>query len=129
MQPLSYRDRTGREPDFRVRYRFLTEAEGGRKTLPFQHTRSDFLHAEDDPTGNGTWCIWPEFLSSGGSVLPELEPVPAEGVADMYVLNAELRSQHQRRIRVGTKGFFVEGTHRTATCEVVELLGLRDAGL
>jgi len=44
----------------------------------------------------------------------------------MYVLNAELRPEHKRRIRVGIKGFFVEGARRTASCEVVEVLGLRD---
>lgn len=127
MQPLSYRDRTGRQPDFRVRYRFLSQAEGGRATLPFQHIRSDFLYAEDDPVENGIWCIWPEFVSIDGTVLPEDQPVPAEGAADMYVLNDELRAEHSRRIRLGTKGFFVEGARRTATCEVVEVLGLRNA--
>jgi len=126
MKPLSYRDRTGGEPDFRVRYRFLSQTEGGRSSLPFQHIRSDFLYAEDDPSEDGIWCIWPEFISHDGSVLPEDERVPAEGVADMYVLNAELRPEHKRRIRVGIKGFFVEGARRTASCEVVEVLGLRD---
>jgi hypothetical protein len=126
MKPPSYRDRTGREPDFRVRYRFLSQTEGGRSSLPFQHIRSDFLYAEDDPSEDGIWCIWPEFVSQDGSVIPESERVPAEGTADMYVLNTELRSEHKRRIHVGTKGFFVEGARRTASCEVVEVLGLRD---
>lgn len=126
MQPLSYRERTGREPDFRVRYRFLSQGEGGRSSLPFQHIRSDFLYAEDDPSEDGIWCIWPEFLSIDGTVIPENQLVRAEGVADMYVLDVELRSEHKRRIHVGTKGFFVEGAKRTASCEVVEVLGLRD---
>lgn len=124
MQALSYRDRIGRAPDFRVRYCFLTHAEGGRSSLPFQHIRSDFLYAEDDPSEDGIWCIWPEFLSGDGTVLPEGQPVPAEGVADMFVLSAELRSEHQRRIHVGAKGYFVEGARRTASCEVIEVLGL-----
>ena len=126
MQPPSYRDRTGRKPDFRVQYRFLSQTEGGRASLPFQHIRSDFLYAEDDPTKGGIWCIWPEFISSDGGVLPEGQPVPAEGAADMYVLSAELRLEHKRRIHVGVKGFFVEGAKRTASCEVTEVLGLCD---
>ena len=129
MKPLSYRDRPGRKPDFRVKYRFLSQADGGRATLPFQHIRSDFLYAEDDPSEDGIWCIWPEFLCSDGTVLPERQPVPAEGAADMYVLNADLRPEHQRRIHVGVKGYFVEGAMRTASCEVIEVLALKDDAL
>ena len=44
----------------------------------------------------------------------------------MYVVSAELRLEHKRRIHVGVKGFFVEGARRTASCEVIEVLGLRD---
>jgi len=44
----------------------------------------------------------------------------------MFVLSAELRPEHKRRIHVGTKGFFVEGARRTATCVVIEVLGLCD---
>jgi len=44
-------------------------------SLPFQHIRSDFLYAEDDPAEDGTWCIWPEFISHDGSVFPEDERV------------------------------------------------------
>jgi hypothetical protein len=120
---ISYRDR--RTPDFRVRYRFLSEAEGGRKQLPFQHIRSDFLYGGDDPQKEGIWCIWPEFLAPDGTVLPEDgRSVPGEGLADMYILNTELRKEHAERIRVGTKGYFVEGPRKTAVCEVVAVEGL-----
>ena len=78
----SYRDTRGTEPDFRVSYGFLSEAEGGRRTLPFQHIRSDFLYEGDDPQADGIWCIWPEFVSANGAVLSENQPVPAEGLAD-----------------------------------------------
>jgi len=127
--PLSYSDRMGRRADFRVRYRFLSEEEGGRRSLPMQHIRSDFLYEGDDPQKDGIWCIWPEFLSAAGEVLPEHERVPPEGLADMYILNKELRSEHKGRIQVGTKGFFVEGARRTGTCVVVEVLNLRDAAV
>ena len=126
----SYRERRGTGPDFRVRYSFLSEAEGGRKELPFQHIRSDFLYEGDDPHKDGIWCIWPEFLSTSGEALPEdNRRVPAEGLADMYVLNADLRDEHVKRIRVGTQGYLVEGPKKTAVCEVVAVLGLCDAEL
>lgn len=37
-----YSETRGFKPDFRVKYRFLTEKEGGRKTIPYQAYRSDF---------------------------------------------------------------------------------------
>lgn len=121
----SYRDQRGTGPDFRVRYRFLTEAEGGRRELPFQHIRSDFLYEGDDPQADGIWCIWPEFLSTSGVALPEDDQrVPAEGLADMYILSSDLRADHARRIRIGTRGYFVEGPKKTAACEVVAVLEL-----
>jgi hypothetical protein len=124
----SYRDRRKSGPDFRVRYQFLSEAEGGRKELPLQHIRSDFLYAGDDPQKDGIWCIWPEFLSTDGVALAEDDRrVPKEGLADMYILNNDLRAEHALRIRVGTRGYFVEGAKKTATCEVVAILGLSDA--
>lgn len=129
MTPLSCRDRTGKTPDFRVRYRFLSQAEGGRSSLPFQHIRTDLLYTDDDPSKDGIWCIWPEFLSCDGTVFPEGKPVPAEGTADMYVLSAELRPALKRRIHVGAKVFFVEGGMPTAICEVVEIMGLHDDAL
>lgn len=123
----SYRDVRKTWPDFRVRYQFFSEAEDGRKELPFQHIRSDFLYAGDDPLKDGIWCIWPEFLSADGAVLPEDDQrVSREGLADMYILNSELRAEHARRIRVGTKGYFVEGSKKTAACEVISALGLSD---
>jgi hypothetical protein len=124
----SYRDRRGTGPDFRVRYRFLSETEGGRKELPFQHIRSDFLYEGDDPKEDGIWCIWPEFLSADGVVLPEDDRrVPEEGLADMYILNADPPAEYARRMRVGTRGYFVEGPKKTAVCEVVAVFGLPNA--
>lgn len=125
----SYRNQRGTAPDFRVRYRFLSEIEGGRKNLPLQHIRSDFLYEGDDPQADGIWCIWPEFLSATGTVLPNDQRAPMEGLADMYIVNAELRAEHARRIHVGVKGYFVEGAKKTAACEVVVVLGLANAEL
>ena len=125
----SYRDRRGIDPDFRVRYRFLSAEDGGRKERPFQHIRSDFLYEGDDPKKDGIWCIWPEFLSADGTMFPDNERVPVEGLADMYILNKDLRAEHAKRIHVGAKGYFVEGPKRTAECEIVAVLGLANAEL
>lgn len=125
----SYRERRGTGPDFRVRYRFLSESEGGRLSLPLQHIRCDFLYDGDDPQTDGIWCIWPEFVSATGTVLPDDQRAPVEGLADMYILNAELRAEHAKRIQLGTKGYFVEGPRKTATCEVVAVLALKNAEL
>ncbi len=125
----SYRDQFGIGPDFRVHYKFLSASEGGRLSPPFQHIRSDFLYADDDPVADGIWCIWPEFVSEAGTLIPADQRVPVEGLADMYILNAELRAMHAKRLQLGTKCFFVEGAKKTAECEVVAIWGLANAEL
>ena len=119
----TYSQRTGRQPDFVVRYRFLSHAEGGRLSPPHQHTRWDFLYEGEDPQGDGISMIWPEMISPSGSVLPEGE-VPMEGKALMFIVNPERREFHRVRISLGIRGFFVEGPHKVAECEVSEVLGL-----
>ena len=116
--------RSGRPPDFSVRYRFFTAAEGGRAGAPRQHIRWDFLYHGDDPQRDGLYMIWPEFLDDAGKPLPD-GPVPYEGIAHMFILSDDLREQvHQRRLAIGLKGYFVEGPKRVAECEVTELIGL-----
>lgn len=118
--------RSGRHPDFVVRYRFLTAAEGGRVSAPRQHIRWDFLYQGDDPQRDGIWVIWPEFIDATGNPLPE-GPVPYEGVAHMFILNPDMRDHvHRGRLAVGIKGYFVEGTKRVAECEVTEIIGLHE---
>ncbi|SMF96843.1 hypothetical protein SAMN02949497_4257 [Methylomagnum ishizawai] len=112
-----------RQPDFHVRYRFFSPAEGGRSTPPRQHTRWDFLYADDDPRRDRLYMIWPEFIDPAGSVWPEGE-VPMEGDALMFIVNPDWVSQHRQRIAVGTRGFFMEGSRKVAACEVTALLGL-----
>ena len=87
----SYSERSGRKPSFEVSYRFLTAEEGGRKSLPHQHTRWDFRYEGDDPIADGIWMIWPEFLSAEGNVLPKGE-VPTTGRALMRLLTSEAES-------------------------------------
>jgi len=67
--------------------------------------------------------IWPEFVDSAGSVLPEGE-ILLEGDALMFVVDPDLIPYHKQRIAVGVRGFFMEGPHKVAACEVVAVLGL-----
>ncbi len=119
----TYAERSGREPSFEVSYRFLSEAEGGRHGAPHQHTRWDFAYKADGPVVHQAYMIWPEFISSSGTVLPEGE-VPLSGRALMFILNTELSPFHRERIGVGVRGFFVEGTKKVAECTVTAVNGL-----
>jgi hypothetical protein len=87
----TYGERTGQQPAFEVRYRFLAPAEGGRSAPPRQHVRWDFLYEGDDPHHDGISMVWPEFIGPSGSVLPEGE-VPLEGRALMFIVNPSARS-------------------------------------
>lgn len=120
LAPVTYTQRTGRPADFLVRYRVLLATEGGRSTPPHQHVRWDFLYEGDDPLTDGVHMIWPEFVDPAGHVLPEGE-VPAVGMAQMFVVNRERTAFHHRRIRVGVRGFFMEGARKVAECELTAI--------
>ncbi len=119
----TYRESFNCLPDFKVRYRFLSAAEGGRSTPPYQRIRWDFLYEGDDPRTDGIHMIWPEFISPAGSILGEGE-VPLVGEALMFIVNLDRRSYHRERIGRGTRGFFVEGSRKVAECEVTGIHGL-----
>jgi len=119
----SYSERTGRKPSFEVLYHFLGSEDGGRKAPPHQHTRWDFLYDGDDPAKDSIWMIWPEIVGPDGEIFPEGE-VPLTGRALMYIVNLDNEPYHRNRISVGTKGYFVEGPHKVASCEVVAMHGL-----
>lgn len=119
----TYTERTGWQPAFEVRYRFLRRDEGGRNSPPLQHVRWDFMYEGDEPLRDGISMVWPEFVSADGAVLPEGE-VPTEGRALMFIVNPERTQFHRRRIAVGIRGFFMEGARKVAECEVVRLLGI-----
>ena len=116
----TYAESRGSPADFRVEYRFYSPSEGGRTAAPHQHTRWDFIYAEDDPIRDGMYMIWPEFLDPSGLVLPE-GIVPLSGLADMFVLSPEFREYHAHRLVVGSIGNFMEGARRVADCRVVSL--------
>lgn len=120
---LPYEERLGYPADFKVKYRFYDEIEGGRKSLPFQGIRSDFWYEHDSHTMKGIFMIWPEFENESGELIQHGE-VLKEGIARMWIINSGLRAYHQDRIKIGTKGYFMEGGTRTGECEVIEIVGL-----
>lgn len=112
-----------RSHDFEVRYRFFSAEEGGRQTgLPHQGYRCDFTYDGDDRDENGAWMIWPEFEDAQKNViLEENRSVPAEGTARMRIVSEEMRGHHLARLKIGSKGYLVEGSRRVAVCEVIAI--------
>ncbi|MBJ6110214.1 hypothetical protein JAO73_14420 [Hymenobacter sp. BT523] len=112
-------------PDFRVSYRIYSAEEGGRKKPHFQGIRWDFAYEDEDISPpNQTFVIWPIFITPSGEMLPEGEPMPNSGLADMYILNSAFREFHSQHIKLGTRGYFREGGLNIGPCEVVEVLAL-----
>jgi hypothetical protein len=65
--------------------------------------------------------IWPEFIDENGSIiLDDRVPVPSSGIANMWIINPELRFYHSDKITVGKIGYFMEGSRRVAECKVIE---------
>lgn len=121
-QHIPYEQRLGHPEDFKVKYRFYSKDEGGRESLPFQGIRSDFWYEHTDHKMKGIFMIWPEFEDAVGNLI-DLEEVEREGIARMWIVNNELRPYHQERIKVGAKGYFMEGS-KTGECEVIKIVGL-----
>ena len=122
---IPYTEVRGFKPDFKVEYRFLSEAEGGRKMVPYQAYRSDFAYEDFTPGISEIYMIWPEFLDSDGQVIRDRNSsVASEGQAYMWILIPEMRKFHRERIKIGTKGFAMEGQKRTAEYKVIEIIGL-----
>lgn len=121
---ISYKQIRNRECDFIVSYRFFSLEEGGRETSPTQGYRSDFMYSGDENIKQ-LWMIWPEFLDSENNViLDKSTPVPISGKARMWILNESLHEIHAERIKIGLKGYFVEGPRKTAECEVIQIVHL-----
>jgi hypothetical protein len=120
-----YEEYQGHKADFEVAYRFYTMEKGGRKTLPGQYYRADFMYSEDKPE-DGIYMIWHEFTDANGNVLPEdNNPVPISGKAKMWIAVPEMREKiHCKRIKIGTKYFIMEGSRKVGEGEVVNILDL-----
>ena len=113
-------------PDIKVRYRFLSAEEGGGKLyVPFQGLKRDWAYVGDDINKTGIYMIWAEFEDGDGQPLPVGSLVPLQGTARMYIASDELRQQiNRKRIRIGTKGFFMEGARKIAEAEVISIINL-----
>lgn len=122
-----YDIRLSHQPDFKVKYRFYSESEGGRKSLPFQGYRPDFWYYHNEqPDLNSMYMIWPEFEDETGNIITQTETtVLKEGVARMWIIMPSMRKFHRDKINIGLKGFFMEGSNRVAECEVIELIDLK----
>ena len=123
---IPYEQNRKRKCDFIVKYRFLSEEEGGRKSgNPIQGYRSDFMYSEEEHLQR-TWMIWPEFLDQENNVIVDKTlRVPTLGKAQMWIMNENFYDLHRERIKIGLKAYFVEGPFKTAECEVVEIINLK----
>ena len=121
-----YEKKFNHKADFRVKYCFYTEQEGGRKTLPCQGYRSDFWYVHEDNNATNIFIISPEFEDEHGNViLVDDVPVNRCGTARMWVIVGQRRIYHRDKIHMGTKGVFMEGARRVAGCEIIEILVLQ----
>jgi hypothetical protein len=121
-----YEVRLKHPPDFRVKYRFYDESEGGRKITPGQGYRSDYWYYHElQPNPNSIYMIWPEFEDEQGNVVTDTEiRIKPTGTARMWIIIPKMRQMHRERIKVGRKGYFMKGPRRVAECEVIEIIGL-----
>ena len=120
----SYSEQKRRKPDFAVRYRLISQADGGRRRT-FQHLRCDFMYEGDKPE-QGIYCIHPEFLDSNNIPVEENIEIDLEGRATMWILFNEMRDFHRKKISEGTRGYFMEGSRKIGSLVVEEILGLND---
>ncbi|THF78469.1 hypothetical protein [Cohnella fermenti] len=98
----------------------------GRKG-EIQGYRSDFAFDEDlvnNPVS--LRVIHPEFEDINGNViLDDSKSVPASGTARMWILfEVSRRERDAKSIKLGMKGYFMEGARKVAEAEVIEINGL-----
>ncbi len=43
----------------------------------------------------------------------------------MWIVNPDWKAYRREEIRIGTLGYFMEGAKPVASCEVIELIGLK----
>ncbi len=110
--------------DFDVKYRLYTQNEGGRK-ITFQGLRCDFLYEGDD-VSDGIYCIHPEFEDDKNNIIEDLSiPIPITGTARMWIVFPEMRERiHRNRIKIGIKGYMMEGSRKIGEVEVIRIVGL-----
>jgi hypothetical protein len=84
------------------------------------------MYEGDDLDADGLSMIWPEFIDSAGVMPPEGE-VPPSGKARMFVVNPDRVAFHRTLVKLGGRGFFMEGTRKVAECTVTAITGLGEA--
>lgn len=127
---VPYKDRLNRLPNFRVKYSFLNEESGGRKTLPHQGIRFDFQYVNSPHV----YMIWPEFekesiqmIAGYGHerkhtiILDRKKPVDFYGTALMWIVNDKMIDFHKNLLKPGIRGYFKEGGRIVAECEIIEV--------
>ena len=71
--------------------------------------------------------IWPEFEDKEGMLIPEKTQVLSSGVARMWIVNSEMIEKvHKGRMKIGTKGYFMEGGRKVAEAQIIRLVRLSD---
>lgn len=110
--------------DFVVSYRFFSPEEGGRKTgLPTQGYKPNFMYNEH-PSSGKHYMIFPEFIDENNEIILEGAYVAKTGKANMWIVNPEFIQYHKEKIKIGVKGYFMEGGKKIAECEVIAIIGL-----
>lgn len=124
MVHVPYAEASGRMPDFEVEYEIIGSSE--ENTNFTQGARCDFLYEGDDPAVDGIHMIWPEFLDDQGNVILDKKIRPRlKGKATMWILDDNSRRNiHQKRLTVGTSGYWVAGTSKIAKVNVTKIIGL-----
>jgi hypothetical protein len=122
-------DRLYRWDDFEASIRIYSDAEGGRRTPPFNGVRWDFVYAEGQPSDT-LYMIWPDFFafaSDGKSLPSDRQPLPigVELSARMVVVMDEMREEvHRSRILPNVRFYCQEGGQRVADGVVTRITGL-----
>lgn len=121
-----YEERSGHPQDFYVQYRFYSPEVGGRQNFPAQGYRCDFAYQEDDIKETSIYMIHPEFEDNDRNViLDDKISVNQTGTARMWIVLPEMREEiHKHKIKLGTKGYFMEGSRRVGEVEVIKIVGL-----
>ena len=61
--------------------------------------------------------VWPEFVSETADMLSD-GVMPRDGTALMFIVDPEPFEFHRARIKIGVRGYFVEGSHQVGECTV-----------
>lgn len=121
---IPHQEATGKIPDFEVEYEFSIALEL-KDVKPSQGMRPDFLYEGDVPEKDGIHMIWPELLEDGEVIRDKTIKPAKKGRALMWILVPETREKiHRKRVKVGTKGYWVIGSNKLARVTVTKIIGL-----